>query len=296
MLRITRREFLTIAAMTSTKVILGASVARAGFGEFNMNRSFTVESLTPYKQDGIPDGVSKLTYKSGVDGLEDWALVNPPAEGKTWVVMIHGHGAHGDQIYTRPDLRDLWYPALRKHGLGVLSPNLRDNAWMSPAAAQDLHDMLNYMRKEHGATKFYLISGSMGGTSNLIYACLHPEDIAGVAALCSATDLTSYYPWCREHNEGIADAIEHSYGTTPKKNPKLFAKHSAVENAKKLTMPVYVVHGTADGVIPVSQPRKFAAAMGDASNFVYVEIADGGHDSPLGEKSLEALEWVLKKS
>jgi pimeloyl-ACP methyl ester carboxylesterase len=46
-------------------------------------------------------------------------------------------------------------------------------------------------------------------------------------------------------------------------------------------MPVAVVHGTADDIIPVSQPRRLAAAVGDKTDFVYIEIPGGDHDSPL---------------
>lgn len=300
---LSRRRFLALAAAA----VADLHVAKSGAARHDRLRvdggaktkdGFKTESVREYRGEAIPEDVLRLEYASGVDGARDWALLLPRDKCETWAVMIHGHGSNGDQLYTHPRIRPIWFPAIQKHQVGILTPNLRDSAWMSPPAAADLRCLLNYVREQHGAKRFVLASGSMGGTSNLIYACLHPEDAAAVVAVCPATDLPSYVKWCRRDDanapKGIADAIEQAYGGPPEKNPKVYHAHSAVRNARKLTMPVYVAHGTADDVIPVSQPRRLAAAMGDAVTFVYVEVPDGGHDAPLG--SLGAgLDWVMRK-
>ena len=257
-----------------------------------------VQKIATAQIASAPEGLVRYDYESDLDHHPDWALLCPPAQNEAlWLVMIHGHGSHGDQLYTRPDLRDQWLPHFRRLGLGLLTPNLRDHAWMGPAAAHDLHDLLVFVRGECGARQFLFASGSMGGTSNLIYAVLHPQDVAGVVALCPATDLTSYYAWCRERNAGvikeIADAIERSYGGPPAAQPKTYEAHSALKNAGSLTMPVYIAHGAADATIPVSQSRRLAAAMADAKNFTYVELPDGHHDSPL-PLAPEAVDRILR--
>lgn len=245
-----------------------------------------VQKITTAQIASAPDGLVRYDYEGDLDNHSDWALLCPPTrDDGLWLVMIHGHGSHGDQLYTRPDLQRVWLPHFLKLGLGILSPNLRDNAWMGPAAAHDLHDLLAFMRGECGARQFLFASGSMGGTSNLIYAVLHPQDVAGVVALCPATDLASYHAWCRERNNGvvkeIADAIERAYGGPPAAQPKTYEAHSAVKNAGSLTMPVYVAQGAADATIPVSQSRLLAAALADKKDFTYIEMPNGHHDSPL---------------
>ena len=243
--------------------------------------------------------MQRLDYTSGVDQRPDWALVRPPEQGALWAVVIHGHGSHGDQLYTRTDMKRDWLPALLARGLGLLTPNLRDNGWMSPAAAADLHDLLAYCRAQHGAERFLFVSGSMGGTSNLIYSALHPADVAAAIALCPATDLASYYAWCMAHpQEGIqreiGRAIAAAYGGPPEQQPEAYAAHSAVVHADRLAMPVYVVHGTRDTIIPVSQPRQLVGKMGDQANFAYVEIPDGDHEAPLRGFAV-GFEWVMAK-
>ncbi len=261
--------------------------------------SLNTGHLSPYQPPGFPAGVLRLDYTSGVDKSEDWALLWPPEQGTLWAVMIHGHGSHGDQLYTREDIRHDWLPALRARGLGVLTPNLRDNAWMCPAAATDLHSLLNYCRVQHGAERFLFASGSMGGTSNLIYSCLYPQDVAAVVALCPATDPGSYYEWCVSHPEDsiqreIGNAIAAAYGGPAGENPSVYAEHSVVRRADRLTMPVYVVHGTRDDVIPVSQPRRLVGEMRDRDSFAYVEVPDGGHEVPLLGFAA-GFEWVMGK-
>ena len=238
---------------------------------------------------GVPEEVQRFEYTSEVDGTHDWGLAWP-SSSDTWVVQIHGHGSGGDQLFTRPDIR--------KSGLGVLTVNLRGNAWMCDSAARDLHSVLSFVREKWGAKKFVFASGSMGGTSNLIYAVRHPEDVTGVVALCPATDLASYHTWCRKSalpvSQEIADAIERFYGGTPKDKRSAYAVSSAIDNSDKLRMPVFVCHGTADTIIPVSQSRQLVGKMGDLTSFAYVEIPDGGHDAPLGAFA-QGLDWVLRK-
>jgi len=156
---------------------------------------------------------------------------------------------------------------------------------MSPDAAADVHALLKEVRAHYGHHRFIFASASMGGTSNLIYAVLHPEDVAAVVALCPASDLTSYHAWTVEHRavpiiDEIRRTIETDYNGPPDQHPDIYRKHSAQAQNAKLTMPVFVSHGSADTTIPVDQSRALAKAVGPRPNFHYVEIENGGHDAP----------------
>jgi pimeloyl-ACP methyl ester carboxylesterase len=231
------------------------------------------------------DRVRKFTYKSVIDGREDWALAERPSLGEDWVVCLHGHGSSGDQIYTRTDIRDHWLSYYRKIGLGVLSPNLRGNAWMCPEAVTDLHYLLDLIRKEYTARKFCFISGSMGATGNLIYATIHPEDVAAVAALGFVSNIVSYHKWCCDYPDKIRDeirvAVESAYGGRPEHVFERYGAHIVTQHADKLTMPVLLSHGSADKVIPVEQARELRQCLSGAPNVTYIEIEGGGHDAPL---------------
>jgi pimeloyl-ACP methyl ester carboxylesterase len=257
-----------------------------------------VIALTPAKDK--PDGVLRLEYRGIADHVSQWALVWPNEKSKDWAVVIHGHGSRGDQLFTRPDVRDLWLPAIRERGLNLITPDLRANAWMSPHAAEDMHALVNWLRHHYHAQRCVFASGSMGGTSNLIYAALHPKDAAGVVALCPATDLSNYYNWCRANCkpgdivDQIANAIRDAYAGEPLAHPAIYRTHSALANADKLTMPTWVCHSTGDVIIPVDEPRRLAAAMKKNKNFAYEEIEGGHHDSSL-PRFVEGLDWVLAR-
>ena len=246
-----------------------------------------------------PEGLMRLDYVSDVDGLKDWAVLLPGENKELWIVVIHGHGSHGDQLFTRKDVREIWLPVFRATGAGILCVNLRDNAWMGPAAAADMHDLVNYLRISHGMKKTIFCSGSMGGTSNLVYAVLHPEDVNGLVIRGAATDIATYYRWCKTQDKPIiheiAEAIRISYGGTPDENPELYRKHSALLNSEKITMPLFFIHGGADPIIPVEEARSLVEKIKKRKNIFYTEIPGGDHDSPLPEtESFPAIVKMLK--
>lgn len=231
---------------------------------------------------GVPSNVQKVVYKSDQDGMEDWALVRRPDRGRTWVVHLHGHGSAGDQIFTRNDIRDLWLSHYLQRGLGILAPNLRGNAWMCPEAVSDLHFLLDVIRREYDGRAFWFVSGSMGGTGNLIYATVYPQDVALMVALCPVTDIASYHQWLLVHPGSIQDeiraAIESAYGGRPDQVPEKYARHCVVRHARQLTMPLFLSHAAGDDIIPVEQSRSLQRCL---PNVMYVEIEGGNHDSPI---------------
>ena len=242
----------------------------------------------------FPEGLKRLDYSSSVDALEDYAYILPGNNPEFWIVVLHGHGAHGDQLYTRKDVRDNWLEPLRATGGGIVTPNLRDNAWMNPAAASDMHELINFLRKEYGLKKALFCSGSMGGTGNLIYSILHPEDVDAVIARGAATDLKSYLEWCLKQEKPIIREIAEAINIAYKKDE--LEKHSTLSNAEKLNMPVYFIHGGADEIIPVEQARILAEKLRDKVDFFYKEIPGGNHDSPLYETaSLNKIMEIINK-
>jgi pimeloyl-ACP methyl ester carboxylesterase len=243
----------------------------------------------------FPDGVVRWTYASGVDGFRDKALVCP-GRSRTWFVVIHGHGSHEDQLYTRADIRQAWLGPLRDSGAGILTPNLRDNAWMSPAAVHDLHDLLAAVRETYGARHFLFFSGSMGGSSNLYYALQHPDDVSALAALGAAPEPAGYVRWCRTFAEGsiqrqIGQAIETAYGGPPEDNPIPYDERDAGARAGRLTMPVFFSHGEKDVLMPILESRRLDTAMRHHPAYRYLEIGTGNHDSPLFRT--EPITWIL---
>ena len=220
----------------------------------------------------------RFEYRSAVDGKSDWYLLHDAGPGRDCVVVLHGHGSHGDQLLTRPDLAP-WLACLERLDVSVVSPNLRDNAWMSPAAAADLTHLLEEGKKRYSWRRILHAAGSMGGTSALIFSILHPELSDGLVVLGAATDIGRYCDWCETQQQPILreihDAIRSSY------REEDYPLHNVCLHAEKLTMPIRFYHGGADRTIPVSEARSLAELLTGKKRFHYRELEGGNHDSPL---------------
>lgn len=221
-------------------------------------------------------------FCSKVDHIADYYYVRNGRENAPCVVVLHGHGSHGDQLLTRPDLEG-WGDFLEENDFSVISPNLRNNAWMSVEAVSDLVQIIQQEKNLIKYDRLILASGSMGGTGNLIFAALHPELVDGVVALGASSDLERYGQWLQSmplpvHQE-IRNAILEAYS-----NSESMTKHSVLRNVSALqNKPVFLAHGGDDEIIPVEESRTLAALLqGEGKPFCYREIPGGDHDSPLG--------------
>ena len=64
---------------------------------------------------------NRFEYESVVDGLKDWYSFHDAGAGTDCVVILHGHGSHGDQLLIRPDLAP-WLASLDRFGVSVAEP------------------------------------------------------------------------------------------------------------------------------------------------------------------------------
>lgn len=219
-----------------------------------------------------------------------------PGENGIGVVCIHGHGSHEDQIFTGknwPDLTALKQKLLRE-GFGILSPNLFGNLWMAPKAVDTLAALIAHCRGKYGWRKIILDSGSMGASSNLVFAMLHPELVDAVCGSGQVTDLARYVRWCDSTApdspcHGIAAAIREAYGHSL----PLMEAHSAFLHVERLNMPLFLSHGALDAIIPVAESRALVGKLAEKKDLLFREIPNGDHDSSLCHLS-EHLDLALK--
>jgi pimeloyl-ACP methyl ester carboxylesterase len=179
---------------------------------------------------------------------------------------------------TRPDIA-AHLPLIDSLNLSVISPDLRGNAWMNPAAAADLAWLLRRERAARGRRRTFFLAGSMGGTGALIFATLHPELVDHAAVLGAATSLGRYAEWCRSRMEPpvLGEIRAAILGGYP--DPADLLRHDVSLHAERLTMPVRLIHAADDAIIPVGEARDLAAR--NLPGLVYTELASGGHDAPL---------------
>ena len=228
----------------------------------------------------------KITYTSKVDSAADWYMRHCAGNGRDCVVILHGHGSNGDQFFSRPDQAgNMAY--LAGLDVNIICPNLRDNAWMSPAAVTDLADILTREKTDMQYRKIIFLCASMGGTGALIFAAQHPELADAVIVMGGATSIRRYRDWCAagdlKIHQDIKNAIDSNY------DEAAFAAHDVCCHADKLAMPLRFYHSVADRVIPVSEMYALQTAMAGLSNAEFTAVPPlseapnwwNDHDAPL---------------
>lgn len=249
----------------------------------------------------------RAEFWSRLDGSrEPYILALPPGDEQPRGIFIclHGHGSDLEQCLDTQRYHGSFgrlHTELGGRHLAMATLNYRGTtSWMSPAAEADISQLIDLLTAKLGTDTVYLMGGSMGGTSALAYAVTNPTRLHGVIAICPATDIADFYEWSQKQNAEIsrqlAEAIRTSYGVLPEQDPALFATRSALKHAARLTMPVYLTHGTNDAMIPVSYSRDLYARLTMQGTPVeYVEIEGGGHDTPVEEIDWKAaLDFVSK--
>jgi pimeloyl-ACP methyl ester carboxylesterase len=212
-----------------------------------------------------------------------------PAGEAHLLVVLHGHGSDRWQ-YVRQDrgecrgARDV---AL-KHGMILLSPDYRaPDSWMGPAAEADLVQLLREVRKRHRIGQVVLGGGSMGGTSALIFAALHPELIDGVVSQNGTANMVEY--------DRFQDSIQRWYGGTKQERPDEYRKRSPELAAARLTMPIALTTGGQDTLVPPASVLRLARQL-EASQAAVLLLhrETGGHATDYDD-TVRAYEFVVQR-
>jgi pimeloyl-ACP methyl ester carboxylesterase len=225
-----------------------------------------------------------LAFKAEFDGstqhyvrMEPKGATNPTHDV---LICLHGHGADRWQyVKDRRDECRAPREFAAAHGMTYISPDYRaSTSWMGPAAEADMVQLIGILRKEHEGRRIFLNGGSMGGTSVLIFAALHPELIAGVASLNGTANMVEYNNFQVE--------IWASYGGN---------KVQKADEFKKFTMPVAFTVGGKDRAVPPDSVRRLAAALEriNKENVLIIDREDVGHSTNHAD-TMAALEFMLK--
>lgn len=232
------------------------------------------------------------SFVSRLDGSEQrYVLMLPEGfvekERHDVLIALHGHGSDRWQFVR--DLRDecrAARDAAARHRMIYVSPDYRaKTSWMGPAAEADLLQIIAMVKKRYKAGRVYLCGGSMGGTSALIFAALHPKLVAGVAAMNPTANMVEF--------AGFQDAIAESYGGSKTEKPEQYRKRSAELFPKRFRMPVGITVGDKDEVVPPQSATRLAAKLaGLKRSVLLIHREDGGHSTDYADAT-RILEFAI---
>lgn len=190
-----------------------------------------------------------------------------PEEAKGQVVISHGYAEHGGRyahVARSLNRRALtvWAPDHRGHGR---SEGDRANIESVAAAVSDLDLLVDLVRQEAPEGPLYLLGHSMGGLIATAYAEEHQERLAGLALsgalLHVPPELLALADLDDIPDLGLADAVSQDPAVVRayKDDPLVYlgppprdflrsavSVDTVVERLPELTVPVLVMHGSAD--------------------------------------------------
>jgi len=154
-----------------------------------------------------------VAFKAEIDGTEQFYMEILPVGfdldmKHDLIIGLHGHGSDRKQFALDPRSECAAFREFAsKHGMIAITPDYRaTTSWMGPKAEADVVQIIKLLKKKHRINKVFVIGGSMGGTSALTFATLHPDLVDGVTAMNSLANHLEF--------ENFQDAIADSFGGT----------------------------------------------------------------------------------
>jgi len=231
-------------------------------------------------------------FKAAFDGSDQRYVELLPKDfqvGSPYDLMIglHGHGSDRWQFATGGCSEcQAFRTTAAKNKMIAVSPDYRARtSWMGPAAEADMIQMIGKLRNKYAIRKVYLIGGSMGGTSALTFAALHPELIDGVTAMNGHANHLEY--------ENFQFHIAESFGGSKAAIPEEYKKRSAEYWPEKLIMPIAITVGELDKSVPPDSVIRLAATLKKIGRSVMlINHPLGGHSTSFYE-AMSAMEFMI---
>lgn len=238
-----------------------------------------------------------------------WQSWHPDGQSRAVIAIVHGYGEHGGR-YARyvdhlvPHGYAMYTFDLRGHGR---SPGPRGHVGSWDEFRSDVRAFLDFVRQREPDIPIFLLGHSMGGLLVLDIALRHSEGLAGVIASAPALAQTAVSPMLMM----LARVLSRLYpsfsiearrnGAALTRDPEAIAAHESDplihtrgsarmavemsramawtrEHASNWRLPLLVLHGTEDRVVPFAASRAFfdRVPVGNKEFLTY----EGGYHEP----------------
>lgn len=205
------------------------------------------------------------------------------------MIALHGHGSDRWQFVKDrrgecKSSRDM----ARKYGMIFISPDYRaKTSWMGPKAESDLLQIIHENRDQFRIGRILLCGGSMGGSSSLTFAAMHPELISGVVSMNGTANHIEY--------ENFQEAIRESFGGTKKQVLVEYKKRSAEYWPEKLTMPVAFSTGGQDKSVPPHSVIRLSSVLKKINpDVLLIHRPETGHSTNYKD-AVDLFEFVISR-
>lgn len=252
---------------------------------------FSVDAVEPETAWDAPEDV---VFKARLDDTEQrYILMKPkpfdPTKPHHVLIALHGHGSDRWQFVKegRDECRAA-RDAAAQHGMLFVSPDYRaKTSWMGPAATDDLQQILDDLRQQYRIGKVIISGGSMGGTSAIAFAAMHPKRVDGVVSLNGTANLLEY--------DQFTEAISTAYGGSKTEKPEIYRARSAELWPDRITMPTAFTTGGKDSLVPPDSTLRLVQILKERKAPVLsLHRPDGGHSTNYDD-SRAVYEFVIER-
>ena len=240
-------------------------------------------------------GMQDIAFTAACDGTtQHYVLVLPEGfdagQPHDVLIALHGHGS--DRWQFAKDTRDecrAARDAAAAHDMIFVSPDYRaKTSWMGPKAEADMVQIIEDLKAQYRVARVILCGGSMGGSSCLTFAALHPDLVDGVASMNGTANHVEY--------ENFQDAIRESFGGTKQEIPEEYKKRSAEYWPERFTMPVGITAGGKDESVPPGSVLRLGEALKKMRRDVLViHREETGHTTRYDD-GRRILDYVIEKA
>lgn len=224
------------------------------------------------------------------DGKQFRAYLTHPAsverdQPAPLVVMPHGGPAARDHYDFNPTAQ-----FLASRGYRVLQPNFRGSSGYGVAFEEDGYrewggkmqtDVLDafYQIRERGLVKdnkACILGASYGGYVALYAAMTTPEEFTCAISIAGVTDLIDIVKYARESDRESYEFAMQQIGD-PRTDKEMLVARSPARNAEKIELPLLLIHGRQDDVVPYDQFTKLTDALKEADIDYKRYVVNDGH-------------------
>ncbi len=244
----------------------------------------------------------KLVHYKARDGVKIEGYLTSPigkTKGSKLPVIILPHG--GPMSRTRSGFH-YWSELFANRGYVVFQPNFRGSSgygykfemaaikgW-GKAMQDDLQDAAHWLIKQNivDPENICIAGGSYGGYAALLAAVKHGDTFKCAASFAGVSDLELIIS--NAQNFTNSEVVEKQLGSD---SDELEAV-SPVNFAENINIPILLIHGTEDRVVPVEHSQDMAEELKDYDKEVrYVEIDGANHYLSVQSHRIQTLEEMV---
>ena len=203
-------------------------------------------------------------------------------------VIINIHG--GPEGQSRPGYQGGNNYYLNEMGVAIIYPNVRgstgygksfllaDNGMKREESVQDIGALLDWIAKQPDldASKVMVTGGSYGGYMTLAVATKYNDRISCALDIVGISNFNSFLKNTESYRRDLRRA---EYGD--ERDPAMaayFDKMAPLNNAQKITKPLFIVQGGNDPRVPRTEAIQMAKKVRDNKGVIwYLEAKDEGH-------------------